>query len=184
MMAAVTEALNKLVHYRVVYKLHRFSPKRLNMQTMISPGQSIRQRYVAQKLNTLLEVMYESKKGFEQLASQSTDRNFQRALGGLALECSQYINELGNQVSSLGAKPSADRSKDKFIWNQISTKVEKQDEILDACYGSERIILKAYRDVLNDPSILHPLRQMITYQLNGMKYAFVKVKLLNTAIHV
>ncbi len=154
------------------------------MQTTISPGQSIRQRYVAEKLNTLLDVMHETQRGYEKIASQSPDRNFQRALGSLALECSQYINELTNQVMSLGVKPIADRSKDRYIWNQISTKVETEDDILSACYASERIILKAYRDVLNDPSILHPLRQMITYQLNGMKYGFVKVKLLNTAIHV
>lgn len=153
------------------------------MQTTISPGQSIRQRYVAQKLNTLLDVMHESKRGYEQIATQSGDKNFQRALGGLALECGQYINELSNQISSLGVKPVSDRTRDRYVWNQVSTKVEKDDDILNACYGSERIILKAYRDVLNDPSVLHPLRQMITYQLNGMKYAFVKVKLLNTAIN-
>jgi uncharacterized protein (TIGR02284 family) len=154
------------------------------MQTMISPGQSIRQRYVAQKLNTLLDVMQESKRGYERIASQSDDKNFQRAVSGLALECGQYINELSNQICSLGAQPTVNKTKDKYIWNQISTNVKQQEDILNACYGSERIILTAYRDVLNDPSILHPIRQLITYQLNGMKYAFVKVKLLNTAIHV
>lgn len=154
------------------------------MQTLISPGQSIRQRYVAQKLNSLLDIMQESKRGYEQIASQSNDKNFQRAVSGLALECSQYVNELTNQICSLGAKPTVNKTKDKYIWNQISTNIKQQEDILNACYGSERIILKAYRDVLNDPSVLHPLRQMITYQLNGMKYAFVKVKLLNTAIHV
>jgi uncharacterized protein (TIGR02284 family) len=154
------------------------------MQTTISPGQSIRQRYVAQKLNSLLDVMHESKRGYERIASQSDDRNFQRAVSGLALECSQYINELTNQISSLGVQPAVNKPKDKYIWNQISTNVKQQEDILNACYGSERIILKAYRDVLNDPSILHPIRQLITYQLNGMKYAFVKVKLLNTAIHI
>ncbi len=153
------------------------------MQTTISPGQSIRQRYVAQKLNSLLEIMYESKRGYEEIAAQSIDRNFQRALGGLAIECGQYINELSNQISSLGVTPTVNRTKNKYIWNQISTNVKHQEDILNACYGSERIILKAYREVLNDPSVLNPLRQMITYQLNGMKYAFVKVKLLNTAIH-
>ncbi|MCE3282780.1 MAG: hypothetical protein K0Q66_1517 [Chitinophagaceae bacterium] len=152
------------------------------MQTTISPGQSIRQRYVAQKLNLLLDVMQESKRGYERIATQSTDKNFQRALSGLAIECGQYINELTNQICSLGAKPSFEKNKDQYIWNQISTNIKKQDDILNACYGSERIILTAYREVLNDPSVLHPLRQMITYQLNGMKYAFVKVKLLNTAI--
>lgn len=155
------------------------------MQTTISPGQSIRQRYVAQKLNSLLDVMQESKRGYELIASQSNDRNFQRAVSGLAIECSQYINELTNQICCLGAKPvNTTKTKDKYIWNQISTNVQQEEDILNACYGSERIILKAYRDVLNDPSVLHPLRQMITYQLNGMKYAFVKVKLLNTAIHM
>lgn len=154
------------------------------MQTTISPGQSIRQRYVAQKLNSLLDVMQESKRGYERIASQSSDKNFQRAVGGLALECSQYINELTNQICSLGARPTTTKTKDVHVWNQISTNVNQEEDILKACYGSERIILKAYRDVLNDPSVLHPLRQMITYQLNGMKYAFVKVKLLNTAIQM
>ena len=154
------------------------------MQTTISPGQSIRQRYVAQKLNLLLDVMHESKRGYERIAAQSGDKNFQRALSGLAVECGQYINELTNQICCLGVKPQTEKTKDKYIWNQISTNVKQQDDILKACYGSERIILKAYREVLNDPSVLNPLRQMITYQLNGMKYAFVKVKLLNTAINV
>jgi uncharacterized protein (TIGR02284 family) len=154
------------------------------MQTAISPGQSIRQRYVAQKLNSLLDVMQESKRGYERIASQSNDRNFQRAVSGLALECGQYINELSNQICCLGAKPTVSKTKDQFVWNQINTNVKEQEDILTACYGSERIILKAYRDVLNDPSVLSPIRQLITYQLNGMKYAFVKVKLLNTAIHV
>jgi len=153
------------------------------MQTTVSPGQSIRQRYVAQKLNSLLDVMHESKRGYEQIASQSNDKNFQRAVSGLALECSQYINELMNQICCLGCRPTATSNKDRFIWNQISTNIKKQEDILNACYGSERIILKAYRDVLNDPSLLSPIRQLITYQLNGMKYAFVKVKLLNTAIN-
>lgn len=176
-------SLKKNIHNQVVHKLLLLNPKRLNMQTTISPGQSIRQRYVAQKLNSLLDIMHESKRGYEVIASQSSDRNFQRALGGLAIECGQYINELTNQICSLGAKPVVNKTKDKYVWNQISTNVKQQEDILNACYGSERIILKAYREVLNDPSVLHPLRQMITYQLNGMKYAFVKVKLLNTAIH-
>ncbi len=167
----------------MVHKLHQLNPKRLNMQTTISPGQSIRQRYIAQKLNSLLDVMHESKRGYERIASQSGDKNFQRAFSGLALECGQYINELTNQICSLGARPVVNKTQDKYIWNQVSTNVDQQEDILKACYSSERIILKAYRDVLNDPSVLHPLRQMITYQLNGMKYAFVKVKLLNTAMH-
>jgi uncharacterized protein (TIGR02284 family) len=152
------------------------------MQTTLSPGQSIRQSYVAQKLNSLLDVMHESKRGYEKIAAQSTDKNYQRAVGGLAIECGQYINELTNQISSLGARPT-NSSKDKYIWNQISTNVKKEDDILKACCGSERIILKAYREVLNDPTVTNPLRQMITYQLNGMKYAFVKVKLLDNTAH-
>ncbi len=159
-----------------------FNPKILAMQTLISPGQTRRQRYVATKLNLLYDVMQESKRGYEKIASTSTDRNYQRALNSLALECGQYANELYNQICSLGEHPMPEKKADRYIWNQVSLSVKKQDDILHICNGSERIIMKAYQEVLNDPSVVNPLRGTINYQLNGIKYAFVKVKLLNTTL--
>lgn len=149
------------------------------MQTLISPGQTRRQRYVATKLNLLYDVMQESKRGYEEIASASTDKNYQRALGLLALECGQYANELYNQMCCLGEQPKQEKKTDKYIWNQVSLNIKKQDDIIHVCNNSERIIMKAYREVLNDPSVVNPLRDLIHYQLNGIKYAFVKVKLLN-----
>jgi uncharacterized protein (TIGR02284 family) len=152
------------------------------MQTLVSPGQTKRQRYVATKLNLLYDVMQESKRGYEKIASTSSDRNYQRAFSSLALECNQYANELYNQICSLGEHPMPEKKADQHIWNQVSLNIKQQDDIIKACNGSERIITKAYQEVLNDPTVVSPLRGMINYQLNGIKYAFVKVKLLNTTL--
>jgi len=152
------------------------------MQAEISPGQRIRHRYVAQRLNGLMEVMLDSKSSFEKIASQTINKNFRQAVAALVMECSQYVTELANHVSSLGIKPCIENYAIKDA--TPVTNCSNEDDILILCYGKERMILKAYREILNDPSILHPIRQLIIYQLNGMKYAFVKVKLLDTTTHL
>jgi len=156
------------------------------MQTL-SQGQTRRQRYVANKLNLLLDVMQESRKGYEKIASASDDKKYQKALNSLAMECGQYATELHNEICCLGEHFIEEEletagNQEHHIWNKVSTDVKKQDDIIKACYGSEKLITNAYREVLNDPSVVNPLRGMINYQLNGVKYAFVKVKLLNTTM--
>ena len=169
----------------LVYKLCRYA-KCIYMETVISlrPAQSLKNHYVAQKLNFLLHILQDSKKGYEQIATVMPDRSVQKAIEGLAMECGQYISELTSQISSLGAEPNIYAAGELYSkWYQTkSWETSNNDEILTACSKRENMIVKAYREVLNDPSIYKHLRGIITYQLNGMLYAFVKVKLLNTTL--
>lgn len=147
---------------------------------VFSPAQKIKNHYLAQKLNFLLNILHESQTGYEEISSGVNDKNIQKAIVGLAMECSQYVSELSSQISSLGSEPKKDGVADQaYPW--YSTASQNCGEILNVCGKRESLIVKAYREVLNDPSLNQHLRARITYQLNGILYAFVRVKLLNSA---
>ena len=148
-----------------------------------TPTLTLRHNYLAQKLNFLLDVLRESKRGYEKFASDAEDKNMRGAVNGLAQECNQYITELCSQIKSLGAEEKVENDTDVYIWNYVGNSTNPcADDVIRACSKSEGIVVKAYREVLNDPTLLSNLRTMIKYQLNGMLYAFVKVKLLNSAM--
>jgi uncharacterized protein (TIGR02284 family) len=159
----------------------------LSMETLtLKSSQTLKNRYLAQKLNFLLTILQESKHGYDNIASQLPDKSVQKAIESISMECSQYISELNAQVSSLGGEPDVYQptsTNDMFKWSHTqSWNTSNNEDILTACSTRENLIIKAYREVLNDPSLYKPLRSMITYQLNGMLYAFVRVKLLNTTL--
>lgn len=150
----------------------------------VRTSQHLKNHYLAQKLNFLLNILEESKCGYEQIACTLPDRDVQKAIEGLAMECGQYITELSGQIATLGAEPRKEFFDDNvYRWYQTKTWANSNnEEALTACSKRENLIIKAYREVLNDPTLYQHLRSMITYQLNGMLYAFVRVKLLNTAL--
>jgi|SRR6476469_3132685 len=157
------------------------------METLtLKSSHTLKNRYLAQKLNFLLNILQESKHGYDNIASQLPDKSVQRAIESISTECAQYISELNAQVSSLGGEPDVyapTSSTEMFKWSHTqSWGTSNNEDILTACSTRENLIIKAYREVLNDPSLYKPLRSMITYQLNGMLYAFVRVKLLNTTL--
>ena len=145
-----------------------------------SPAQRIKNHYLAQKLNFLLNILHESQTGYQEISSGINDKDIQKAIVGLAMECSQYITELSSQISSLGVEPTKSMAAEEaYPW--YSTLSASGSELLNVCGSRENLIVKAYREVLNDPSLNQHLRSRITYQLNGILYAFVRVKLLNSA---
>ncbi len=150
----------------------------------VRTAQNLKNHYLAQKLNFLLDILQESKSGYEQIALLMPDKNVQKAIDGLAMECGQYINELSAQISCLGGDPQKTSiSQNGYHWYETkSWEKSNNEEILSECGKRENLIIKAYREVLNDPTLYQHLRSMITYQLNGMLYAFVRVKLLNTTL--
>lgn len=151
--------------------------------TTTTPSHNIRHHYVAQKLNFLVDVLKESKRGYDKFISNLSDKQMRQAVTGLSTECSQYITELNNLVKSLGVQHAADLTSDEYIWNYIpSEHIEANEDILTACSKSEGILLNAYREVLNDPGILQSFRTLIKYQLNGILYAFVRIKLLRNVM--
>jgi uncharacterized protein (TIGR02284 family) len=149
-----------------------------------SIGHQLKNQYISQKLNFVLGMLNESKDGYERIATEQSDRDMRKTIAGLALECGQYANELNCQIQSLGGKPVLPDLNENALWGKIggATTFSCNEDVLRACNKAENILVKAYREVLNDPNLYQNLRNMMTYQLNGILYAFTKVKLLNTTI--
>lgn len=150
----------------------------------VKPAQFLKNHYIAQKLNFLVQILQESKRGYEEISQLLPDRSIQRTIKSLAVECGQYVSELTCQITTLGGEPQPENNNsDHYSWYQTkSWETSNNEDVLLTCTKRENLIVKAYREVLNDPSLYTSLRSMITYQLNGMLYAFVKVKLLNTTL--
>jgi hypothetical protein len=70
--------------------------------------------------------------------------------------------------------------KRNLINNNSTIDIATDKEIMTECCKTEIYFEKAYRNVLNEYFPDDGLRNMLTYQLNGIKCAFMQLKLLRT----
>ena len=138
---------------------------------------------VLEKLSNLFDSLHTMRSRFEDYAETVTDKVLQRTLRSVAQESCQYANELSGQIQSMGGDP------DKYfnLSDCIITKGQESaansqfpidKELLKHCTEQEIEMIKAYREVLNDPALYNDLRNMVRYQLNGIMYGFLQIKLL------
>ena len=141
---------------------------------------------VLAKLDQLFSILQEAKNKFEQIASTLKNKQVQQTVISLAQESRQYASELGSQIESLGGEPQK-----SYYEHELRGKACQAGEwkILDAekdslkiCEMSEKSMMQAYREVLNEPFLLEGIRKMIRYQLNGIMCAFVQLRLLNASL--
>lgn len=155
----------------------------------LSPARIRKNKYVARKLNDLLDILHELKIGLEQVAESVTDKQIRKTITSVALESSQYATEITSKIQSLGGRPHPSNLERKFNLMGLDargtttqTTVEKEPEVLARCYSSENFIVKAYRDFLNEYTPYEDVRSLIRAQLNGILCAFVQLKLVNVAL--
>jgi uncharacterized protein (TIGR02284 family) len=135
---------------------------------------------ILDKLTRLLNALQEVKNNYEQVAKRIQNLQLRLSLLALAQESKQYANELIAHIETLGGKLQ-DRIKTDF------NKVEKQEvnaeipgymvDIVQLNMG-EQLVLKTYRDVLNEPFLYDTIRQMIRYQQNGLLHCFSQIRML------
>ena len=120
---------------------------------------------------------------FEMIAEEVEDYNLRTALYGVASEGRQYASELNSQLKRLHIDyvlPSINFLRNIVALNAYpSSPSIKGGEILSICRGNESSLTKSYKDLLNEFSSFPFLEQMMTYQLNGIKNAFERIRLLN-----
>jgi len=135
---------------------------------------------ILDKLTRLLNALQEVKNNYEQVAKRIQNRQLRLSLLGLAQESKQYANELIAHIETLGGKLQ-DRLKTDF------NKVEETIEILELPQNTEdliqlklgeQMVLKTYRDVLNEPFLYDTIRQMVRYQQNGLLHCFSQIRML------
>jgi uncharacterized protein (TIGR02284 family) len=135
---------------------------------------------ILDKLNRLLNALQEVKNNYEQIARRIQNIQLRLSLLGLAQESKQYANELIAHIETLGGKLQ-DRIKTDF--NRVEDGEINMDvpgymvDLVQLNLG-EQLVLKTYRDVLNEPYLYDNIRQMIRYQQNGLLHCFSQIRML------
>lgn len=139
---------------------------------------------VLEKLSNLFDTLHSMRSKFERSANATTDKMMQRTLRSVAQESCQYANELSSQIQSMGGDPDKYfNSSDCSIVDKTEAPMAEQqavdEDMIKQCTDQEMEMIKAYREVLNDSNLYSDLRNMVRYQLNGIMYGFLQIKLLN-----
>lgn len=139
---------------------------------------------VLEKLSNLFDSLHSMKVRFEKSANSVADKMIQRTLRSVAQESCQYANELSSQIQSMGGDPSKyfntnDCSIRDGSEAPMTDEFDIDGDVLKQCTDKEVEMIKAYRDVLNESNLYSDLRNMVRYQLNGIMYGFLQIKLLN-----
>lgn len=135
---------------------------------------------ILDKLNRLLNALQEVKNNYEQIARRIQNIQLRLSLLGLAQESKQYANELIAHIETLGGKLQ-DRIKTDF--NRVEDGEINMDvpgymvDLVQLNLG-EQLVLKTYREVLNEPYLYDTIRQMIRYQQNGLLHCFSQIRML------
>jgi hypothetical protein len=142
---------------------------------------------IAIKLCALFSFLHQTSEEFETVAEEIKDNKIKMTLRGLAIETRQYEHELNSQLQSLRIKDINLTTSDnvEVLLKNIHFVVKEptEEEIFDTCRKSEASFNKEYRNVLNEYFPYPDLKSMLVYQLNGIKCAFMKIKLLNSISH-
>ncbi len=139
-----------------------------------------------EKLCALLFFLTRSKTEFEMVADEVEDCNLKTALNGLSSESDQYANEITTQLKALGIngfvpKNFFDDCDSQNETLSVQTESKRGNELMNICNTTEDTITKAYYEILNEYLPFANLRDIMTYQINSLKLAFMKIKTLNTA---
>jgi uncharacterized protein (TIGR02284 family) len=141
-------------------------------------------QYIVERLSHLMDILRHEKEKYEQASLTIHDKQFKQNISILAQENSQYVAELTSQLKSLGVYDCIDAPEKAVTDRQPLVSALNSDEtnanmtILQFCKDSEKKMISAYRDVLNEPYLFEGLRTIIRRQLNGIMYAFLQLKLL------
>ncbi len=137
--------------------------------------------FVLEKLDILCKLLKERKTEYEAFAGKVNNKELKRTVLSLAQETNQYANEICSQLQMMGGKIKT--SSEILPMHDPAMMMNDEDDILKSCEVSEKKMIVAYRTILNEPFLHDNLRKLIRCQLNGLTYAFMQIKLLNTSFH-
>lgn len=142
-------------------------------------------KHIAYELTNLLAELENSYQVFHRVAQKSTNKKLQIMVLGLATETHQYYKEIVSQIQMLQSTFSIKvNNMDLQVLphnnSERLTQTDNSDQILNECTEIENSIIKHFRELLNNYKIVGEHRKLLQQQLNGFKYAFVKIKMLKT----
>lgn len=147
-------------------------------------------KIISAKLYALLTFLHRATEQFEIAAGKIKDKNLRMSIREVALETNQYKSELDSQLTALKIKDAENNTELNaenergLINNNLTADTKTDKEIMTECCKIEIYFEKAYRNVLNEYFPDNSLRTMLVYQLNGIKCAFMQLKLLRSVSRV
>ncbi len=135
---------------------------------------------ILEKLTRLLNALQTVKDNYEQTALRIHNKQLQLSLLALAQESKQYANELIAHIETLGGKLNDQFKRD---FNRMGSDdehlvfMEGKTDLRQMNLG-EQLLMKTYRDILNEPFLYDNIRRIIRYQQNGLMHCFSQLKML------
>ena len=141
--------------------------------------------FITEKINKLCRLLMQEKEEFEAVATTIKDRDLRCTVLTLAQNNNQYATELSSQMQSMcGEENEGGIPIHAFYYDHpdetLLKKFSDENEIMAFCNLNEKKMISAYRDILNESVLYEDLRKMIRYQLNGILYAFMQLRLLSS----
>jgi hypothetical protein len=134
------------------------------------------------KLTRLVSFLTKATKEFDTIAEEIDSANLKTAMMTMAVDCSQYAKEIGEELQEPVILNTAFSEK---LWWQIEERLvdeavpAKGSEITAFCNNTEIFFNKIYEDVLAELFPHENFKNIITYQLFSIRYSFMKMRLLN-----
>lgn len=151
---------------------------------MNNPGLFTAPPSIATKLNRLCQLLIKEKNLFEQVAGDTTDKQLRYTILSLAQNTNQYITELSSHLQTTGGTdPKGVTAKKEYHitgWQPGTDTAQKENQLLAFCSSNERKMVMAYRQILKLPALYEGLKEMMRYQLSGMVFAYMQLKLLSS----
>lgn len=138
---------------------------------------------VLAKITTLIHSLTHTKEEIEMVADEVDDCNLRIALNGLSQESSIFATELCLQFRNSGIHFPRLSLEELHGSNTMAEELTEGpgDELSYICTRNERFLMAAYNMILNENFLFPGLRDIMTYQLDSLRSAFQKIKLLNMA---
>lgn len=139
---------------------------------------------VEEKLCVLLSFLKQLPGKLEMIADEIDNENLKNALTAVANESNQYAMELNAQLRSLDIVPPLPdlyNLDEELIEDSIPPSPrEKGREVLSICERSEAFFADLYAGLLNEYFPSPSLKDMMQYQLLGIRSAFLRIRFLNS----
>jgi hypothetical protein len=139
---------------------------------------------ISVKLRKLSSFLHNACEEFENVATEIKEKNIKMSVRSVAVETRQYIHELNAQLKVLSIKianrPPTLTDNTVLLSHDRKKNIITDKKIISLCCGTEKYFEKAYQSVLKEYFPHQSLRDMLAYQLNGIRSAFMQLNLLRS----
>ncbi|MCC6287416.1 MAG: DUF2383 domain-containing protein [Chitinophagaceae bacterium] len=148
------------------------TPRRTNYPGIIS------------KISELIYTLQREKQKYDTAVAFINHRQLRDTIHYLAQENNHYACELQSQLYMMGAPVNEasvkvlEMANEQILPADTGIDIQNREVMIHQCCDSEKKMIAAYRSILNEPMLPEDIRRVLRYQLNGVLYAFLQLKLV------